>query len=346
MVKSHSYLIFSLHGLSYAIAAEQVQEIFLLPELMGIVDAPPDIIGLLDFHGRIIPIMHLDLRFGHKFTGCNLSDSIIVLESQGLEIGVIVHKVNTVIDIEEQYIQTNLDYGRNQIINEVFVQGIFAINEEKIVVLDVNRLLRHQEQLTSSISSETQELATKTNNSFYQLYCPQATSQDTVVFHQRVEHLKESKIKDQEQDLVAIAVFQLAGEYFGLDLGIVREFIKINKITHVPCCPDHVIGNMNLRGEILTLIDLHQILNLKINKLPNYSKAVVFSCDDIVAGIGVDQVCDAIYLSPQTLKPLPVALAKNSNHLKATAPYLGQTLHLIDLPKILDQGLLTVDMAA
>ena len=156
MVKSHSYLIFSLHGLSYAIAAEQVQEIFLLPELTGIVDAPPDIIGLLDFHGQIIPIMHLDLRFGHQFTGCNLSDSIIVLESQGLEIGVIVHKVNTVIDIEEQDIQTDLDYGRNQTIDRVFVKGIFTLNNEKIVVLDVDRLLRHQEQLTSSITSETQ----------------------------------------------------------------------------------------------------------------------------------------------------------------------------------------------
>ena len=56
---SRSYLIFSLHGLSYAIAAERVQEIFLLPELTGMVDAPPDIVGLLDLHGQIIPVMEI-----------------------------------------------------------------------------------------------------------------------------------------------------------------------------------------------------------------------------------------------------------------------------------------------
>jgi len=346
MVKSRSYLIFSLHGLSYAIAAEQVQEIFLLPELTVIVDAPPDIIGLLDLHGHMIPVMHLDLRFGHRFTGCNITDSIIVLESQGLEIGVIVHQVNTVIDLEEKDIQSELNYGREQAIDRVFVQGILTINEEKIVVIDVNQLLRHQEQLTSLVTDEISELATKTNNSFYELYCPQATSQEQAMFRRRVEHLKESKINDQEQELVAIAVFGLAGEYFGLDLNVVREFSKINKITHIPCCPNHIIGNMNLRGEILTLIDLSQVLNLQQIKPRARTQAVVFEFDDIVAGITVDQVYDAIYVSPEHLKPLPVALAKDSNYLKATTTYLEQTLHLIDLPKILDQGLLIVDMAA
>ena len=102
---------------------------------------------------------------------------------------------------------------------------------------------------------------------------------------------------------------------------------------------------MNLRGEILTLVDLRHILNI-VYKVQNQAKAVVFEFDDIVAGIAVDEVCDAIDLPPESLKPLPIALAKDSIYLKATATYLGQTLHMIDLPKILDRGLLAVDMAA
>ena len=125
-----------------------------------------------------------------------------------------------------------------------------------------------------------------------------------------------------------------------------REFIKIGKITQIPCCPNYIIGNMNLRGEILTLVDLRQILKLSNSPLQNHPKAVVFEVDDIIAGIAVDEVCDAIYLPPDALKPLPVALAQDTNYLKATTTYSGQTLHLIDLPKILDRRLLTVDMAA
>ncbi len=345
-MKSRSYLIFSLHGLSYAIAAEQVKEIFLLPELTTIVDAPPDIIGLLDLHGQIIPVMHLDLRFGHQFIGCHLNNSVIVLESQGLEIGVIVHQVDTVMELEEQSIQADLDYGRDRQIDRVFVNGVATVDEEKIVLLDVDRLLRHKERITLLVTDDSQDFATKTSESFYELYCPEATSQDRVIFRQRADNLRDSTAQAEQQNLIAIAVFSLGGKYFGLDLDIVREFIKIGKITRIPCCPAHIIGNMNLRGEILTLVDISQILNVTINQMPNNSKAVVFEFDHIVAGIAVDEVCDAIYLPPEQLKSLPVALAKDSHYLKATATYLEQTLHLIDLPKILDQGLLTVDMAA
>ncbi len=343
---SRAYLIFSLHGLSYGVAAEQVKEIFLLPKLTTIVDAPPDIIGLLDLHGQIIPVMHLDLRFGQRFTGCNLSDSVIVLEFQGLEIAVVVHQVDTVINIEERFIQQDLDYGREQAIDRIFIHGIATIDNEQIILLDVNKLLRHQEQLTVLVEDESSDLTTKTNNSFFDLYCPDATSQDQNIFRQRADNLKESAVKDERQNLIAIAVFRLGGEYFGLDLDLVREFIKIGKITHIPCCPQHIIGNMNLRGEILTLVDLRQTLNVTEHQIQNQAKAVVFNVDDIVAGIAVDEVCDAIDLPPENLQSLPVALAQNSIYLKATATYLGQTLYLIDLPKILDQGLLAVDMAA
>jgi purine-binding chemotaxis protein CheW len=72
------YLIFNLHHRRYAIAAESVTEIFLLPELTPVAEAPTDIVGLLNLHANFVPVMHLDLRFGHKFDRCNLTDSVIV----------------------------------------------------------------------------------------------------------------------------------------------------------------------------------------------------------------------------------------------------------------------------
>ena len=99
-MNSKPYLIFSLHGLPYGIAAERVSKIFLLPELTPAIDAPEDIIGLLNLHDRVVPVMHLDLRFGNSFAGCNLKDSVMILESGELQIGAIVHRVDTVIDID------------------------------------------------------------------------------------------------------------------------------------------------------------------------------------------------------------------------------------------------------
>jgi purine-binding chemotaxis protein CheW len=343
-MENKAYLIFRLHGLSYGLPADRVKEIFLLPELTSIVDAPTDIIGLLDVHDRITPVMHLDLRFGHRFMGCHLNDSVIVLESQGLEIGIIVHQVETVTNLDRQYIQTDLDYGRERKIHKAFIGGVVNLDDEKILLLDVDKLLRHQ-KLVSSLTDSDGDLVAKTSNSFYELYCPQATSEERVIFRQRAENLRRSTVNIEQTALVSVAVFGLGGEYFGLDLNIVREFIKIGKITSIPCCPHHIVGNMNLRGEILTLIDLRQQLKIPDNNT-KHPQAVVVDVNDIVAGIVVDEVFDAIYLSPDDIKSLPIALENNSPYLKGTASYLEQTLHLIDFPRMLDRGNLAVDMAA
>jgi len=149
------YLIFSLHNTRYAIAAESVTEIFLLPELTPIAESPTDIVGLLNLHSVFVPVMHLDLRFGHKFDQCNLTDSVIVLESQGLEVGVVVHQVETVNEIDDQYIQADLTYGRDRNINQAFIKGLINLDDEVIILLDGERKKERKKsyQRLTSISS-------------------------------------------------------------------------------------------------------------------------------------------------------------------------------------------------
>lgn len=69
-------LIFSLDNLYYGIDTQVVQEIFYLLELAPITEAPPDIVGILNLRGKIVPVMHLDIRLGHQIQECRLSDSV------------------------------------------------------------------------------------------------------------------------------------------------------------------------------------------------------------------------------------------------------------------------------
>ena len=350
-MKSEPYLIFSLHGLPYAIAADRVKEIFLLPELTPIAEAPTDIIGLLDFHSQIIPIMHLDLRFGHDFQQCDLSDNVVVVESQGLTVGVIVHEVREVNNIESQYIQGDLTYGRDLDINTVFITGIIKLDEETIPLLNIDNLIRHPDAvaiLNSEIDKSETKTVTKSASSFYDLYCPQATSREKAIFRQRADNLRSSESDEELTDLLSVAVVSLGGEYFGLNLDIVREFINIDRVTTIPCCPEHIIGNINLRGEILTLVDIRPVLSLSLhNSQTKATKAVAIDVDEIVAGITVDEVSDVIYFHPQELKPVPVGInANTAKYLQGTAAYLDKPLNVIDISKMLSQGILTVDRVA
>ncbi|MBE9043328.1 chemotaxis protein CheW [Pleurocapsales cyanobacterium LEGE 10410] len=337
------YLIFSLHDTRYAIAAKLVREIFLLPELKPVAEAPGDIVGLLNLHSKFVPAMHLDLRFGHKFDRCRLTDSVIVVESRDLQVGVIVHQVETVVDIDDRYIQADLDlsYGRDRI-ERAFVQGAIDLDDEIIILLDVDNLVRHPDALEALVESEPE-----TTDNFYAQYFADATANAKAILHQRAANLKETTDDAEATELISVAVVSINGSYFGLDLDAVREFIKIERVTTIPCCPSHIVGNMNLRGEVLTLVDICQSLNLTIAKRQRPTKAVVIEVDDIVGGIVVEEVFDVVELRREELKPVPVAMnPKTAAYLKGMADYQGQSLNIIDLAKLLQQGQMTVELSA
>ena len=340
------YLIFSLHQTRYAIAAEEVKEVFLLPELTPVAEAPSDVIGLLNLHSNFVSVMHLDLRFGHKFEGCNLTDSVIVVESQQLQVGVVVHQIETVVEIDDRYIQADLTYGRTENINRAFIKSIINLDDEMIILLDVNNLVRHPDALSELVDSDEEQLFETTDNSFYQRYFGNASSKTKQTLHQRAIAFKSSTEEAATRESIPIAIVSIDGGYFGIDLGIVREFINIKRVTTIPCCPDFVIGNMNLRGEILTLVDIRQPLDLATTNHNQKTKAVVVEVEDSIVGIAVDEVYDVMDLYLDELKPTPVATnSHTATYIKGIAND-RQTINLIDLPKLLTQGAMTVELTA
>jgi purine-binding chemotaxis protein CheW len=63
-MENKPYLTFNFNNLLYGVDALLVQEIFYLPELTPVVEAPEDIVGLLNLRGKILPVMHLGTRLG------------------------------------------------------------------------------------------------------------------------------------------------------------------------------------------------------------------------------------------------------------------------------------------
>ena len=144
--------------------------------------------------------------------------------------------------------------------------------------------------------------------------------------------------------LTPLAVIGLNGEYFGFELELVREFTDLRKITPIPCTPAHIIGNMNLRGEIITIIDIRNLLNLSANASSTNSKAMVIHVDDLIAGVTVDEVFDVMYLQPSEMRPIPAAVhSSNDEYLRGTAPYREKMMSILDMSKIITKGELIVN---
>lgn len=345
-MENKPYLIFSLHDLHYGIDALLVQEIFYLPELIPVVEAPTDIVGVLNLRGQIVPVMHLSLRLGNSSKKCGLSDSVIVLNYAGLQIGVIVNTVDEVKNIDTRFIEYEIDYGRVKNINPRFLEGLAEIDNNTVVLLNHHNLLRDPEAVESLIAENYKQNLESSNviSNFYKNCCPNATIQEKSVFKERADNLRQLGKDSISNELIPLAVIGLNNEYFGLDLELVQEFTNIYNVTPIPCCPSHIVGNMNLRGEILTLIDIRSALNMPLAKTNDGAKAIVVNIEDLVAGFPVDEVFDVMYLHPSKITSLPVAVnSQDEQYLRGTVAYSENMLTILDLPKLLTNKLLVVN---
>lgn len=325
-MENKACLIFSLHGLRYGVDALLVQEIFHLPELAPVAEAPDYIIGLLNLHSKIVPVIDLALRLGYQPLECCLSDSVIVLNWEGHQIGIIVNQVHEVMNISSEVIEREISYGRVRENSSRFIDGIAKVGINIIMLLSQEKLLYYTD-------SEKGLLTGEATHTFFS--SSKATPEERVIFQERAENLRWSSESRDSNGLMPLAVVGFNGEYFGLDLEIVREFTNIRNVTPIPCCPAHVIGSMNLRGEIVTLVDIRTPLNMPSAITSNASKAIVIHIDDLVAGFPVDEVFDVVYIRSSDIMPVPAALNSSAEYFRGTAPYFEKTLSILDLPKIM-----------
>jgi purine-binding chemotaxis protein CheW len=146
-----------------------------------------------------------------------------------------------------------------------------------------------QDSPTESLFITDQMLSQIGFGDFYDRYLPGISSADRDVLMRRAENLRLPLVDlNDATGLFPLAIVKIGGETFGIDLTAIQEFTSIRNLTTIPCCPSHIVGNMNLRGEIITLVDIRNILNLGGAPVKIGNKTVVVQVQDILAGLPVD----------------------------------------------------------
>lgn len=350
-MQDQPYLIFELHGRHYGLEAQAVQEIFFLPEVTAIAEAPTDVIGVINLRGSILPVIDLSRRLGHPCHHYSINDSIIVLGHENIKIAVVVNAVYEVqtitadaFSLNSLYSQFATDFGRRA------VTGIAKWGAELVTLLSAPVLINSSVRpsldgpiANGDLALHTTEAPIPSAIATSTLFFPHATPEERQTLRYRAEHLMHRPEEDRAIDLIPYAVVSLQGERFAIGVDLIREFTQIRKVTPIPCCPPHIVGNVNLRGEILTLVDIRQTLHLQITEQKE-QKAVVVRLDQLVAGITVDDIFDMVYIHPSEISPIPTSVrSANEEYLRGVVSYHGTVLSILDLPKMLTGGTLVVN---
>jgi purine-binding chemotaxis protein CheW len=123
--------------------------------------------------------------------------------------------------------------------------------------------------------------------------------------------------------------FYLAGHYFGLDVLRVQEIIRYQEMTRVPLAPPVVRGLINLRGQIVTAIDLRRRLELDERPADQLPINVVVHTDDGAVSLLVDEIGDVMQVPEKLFERPPETLKGVARELIRGAYKLPDRLLLI-----------------
>ncbi|KAF0142549.1 MAG: purine-binding chemotaxis protein CheW [Stygiobacter sp.] len=143
------------------------------------------------------------------------------------------------------------------------------------------------------------------------------------------------EIKDEsaQKDFIEIIEFSLAYEKYGIETSFCREVYPLKDFTILPGVPSFVIGIINIRGQIISVIDLKRFFNLPEKGLGELNKVIVLRNEQIEFGILADVILGTRSVAVDELQSSPIsAIGIGAEYLKGIT---GDHTIILDSEKIL-----------
>ncbi len=142
--------------------------------------------------------------------------------------------------------------------------------------------------------------------------------------------------KSSDDPVLQWVTFKLAGETYGVNVMQVQEVLRYTEIAPVPGAPSYVIGIINLRGNVVTVIDTRERFALSPGEITDNTRIVIIEADSHVVGILVDSVAEVVYLRQSEIETAPnVGNEESAKFIQGVCHKNDELLILIELDKLL-----------
>ncbi len=142
--------------------------------------------------------------------------------------------------------------------------------------------------------------------------------------------------KKEPEEVLRWVTFRLENEKYGINVMQVQEVLRITEIAPVPGAPVYVLGIINLRGNVVTVIDTRSRFGLASVETDDSSRVVIIESEEQVVGILVDSVAEVVDLQLSEIETAPnVGTEESAKFIQGVASHDGELLILVDLNKLL-----------
>src|SRR5471032_2885612 len=144
--------------------------------------------------------------------------------------------------------------------------------------------------------------------------------------------------KGFEDPILQWVTFKLDNETYGINVMRVQEVLRYTEIAPVPGAPSYVLGIINLRGNVVTVIDTRQRFGLGTVEVSDNIRIVIIEADKQVVGIMVDSVAEVVYLRQSEIETAPnVDNEESAKFIQGVCNKNNELLILVELDKMMSE---------
>jgi len=155
------------------------------------------------------------------------------------------------------------------------------------------------------------------------------------IAHYKEDLYEREELKEEVRELI---IFRLYREWYGIEIGKVKEVIKVSKITYLPSSPEYIAGIVNLRGNILSVTDLKTVLSLPHEELTEKTRIIAVESGIMETGFLADEVVDSIEVPISKIEsPLLTIPPEGAKYIEGQCRVDNKLIALINVEKVLEK---------
>lgn len=269
---NEGYLAFSVAKEHFAISLFQIEEILDPQSAIPVPEAPHFVEGIVNIRGTVLPLVNLKRRFGARGGGGE-EGQIVVVDPEGMgtsPVGLRVDAVQGILHAEEVSVEPLPEVALTAV-NRDFLKEVLKKKEELIFLLDLQKILTSQER-KKLVEGEIQGGRALTRK------------------------------EGEEQREELYVQFALEGQSFAAPIESVSEVLPLERIRPIPFTPPEFLGLVNLRGDVLWVVDIRRFLGLPAEQHA-FQKGLVVHVEEVHVAFPIEEPAMLISVRRDSILP-------------------------------------------
>ena len=310
-IEEDQLVTFLLGREEYAFDIMHVKEIIRVEQITKVPNVAAYIEGVVTIRDHLLPIINMRMFFGLENIEINDRARIIIVDLGLMSVGFRVDKVSEVISIARNIIEPPPLIFSDEEAGQI--RGVAKLSDGKRLLMCLNATKLLPVEVVQKLSGET-----------------------TGVVSVAVE--ENNNIIEEEQ----LVTFKLGNEEFGIKITDVQEINRMTDITHMPNAPVYIDGLVNLRGNIIPVLNLRRRFGLVEKQRDDATRIIIVDVGNRKTGVMVDAVSEVLRFDTSLVEETPQIVSENldAKYISGVGKLNGgkRMVMIIDLAEVLRIG--------